>query len=204
MALGGTLDIPNLLKAYRLGIFPWPIDVNGQHFLAWFSPNPRGVLYTDRFHIPKSLKKIIRKKVFQVTFNRDFPQVIRQCALAKRKNNDGTWITDEMIEAYTELHRQGHAYSVESSVDGELVGGMYGVQIGQFFSGESMFFIKSDASKVALATLVERLRAHDIFFLDTQMVTPVSASLGASEISRERFIKQMGKLIDRPKIEIEI
>ena len=201
LAVGGDLDASILLAAYRQGIFPWPLAPDAP--VAWFSPHPRGVLVTSDLHVPRSLDKVLRQKKFQVTFNQDFDQVIEQCSVSKRPLEQncppGTWITPNMVAAYQGLHRLGHAYSVESWQDGHLVGGLYGVNIGAFFSGESMFFKHRDASKVALVILVKRLRQYQIPWLDTQMVTPVTAALGAKDMAREKFIQELAPLIARPR-----
>ena len=152
LALGGELSSYSLLTAYRNGIFPWPLSE--ENILAWFSPDPRGVLYSDRFHISRSLHKQFRKKKFRVTCNQQFSNVIRGCSEQKRKDQDKTWITEKMIEAYIKLHYSGHAYSIEVTKEEQLVGGMYGVNIGQFFSwGIDVFFgdgsIKSGPGKTS-------------------------------------------------------
>ena len=187
LAIGGDLDVSTLLLSYRSGIFPWPIS--DEISLAWFSPNPRGVLYTKNLHIPRSLGKVINQERFTITLNRAFEEVIQACSSVERKHQDGTWITEEMVEAYIELYRRGYAYSVEAWRDNQLVGGMYGVNIGRFFSGESMFFFERDASKVVLVTFVQWLGRHEVLWLDTQMVTPVTHSLGAIEIFERSFYR---------------
>ncbi len=190
LAIGGDLEVDSLLLAYTQGIFPWPI--NAEYPLAWFSPNPRGILYTEKLHISKSLRKFLKKEKYSVTFNRQFEAVIKNCAIVKRNDQSGTWITNEIIEAYIELHKNGFAYSVEViNHAGKLVGGLYGVNINKYFSGESMFHLEENASKVALISLVKKLIEMKIPYLDTQMVTPVVESLGGEEISREIFLKYL-------------
>lgn len=192
LALGGDLEPESLILAYTSGIFPWPI--NDEYPLAWFSPDPRGVLYTEELHLSKSLKKFLRKNPFQVTFNQQFEAVIKNCALQKRHGQESTWITDELMEAYIQFHKLGFAYSVEVlNQDQKLVGGLYGVNINKYFSGESMFHLEDNASKVALIALVSKLRDFEIPYLDTQMVTPVIKSLGGTEIPRELFLKYLSK-----------
>ena len=192
LALGGDLEPESLILAYTNGIFPWPI--NDEYPLAWFSPNPRGVLYTEELHVATSLKKFLRKNPFQVTFNQQFEAVIKNCALQKRQGQESTWITDELMEAYIQFHKLGFAYSVEVlNQDQKLVGGLYGVNINKYFSGESMFHLEDNASKVALIALVSKLREFEIPYLDTQMVTPVIKSMGGTEIPRELFLKYLSK-----------
>lgn len=192
LALGGDLEPESLILAYTNGIFPWPI--NDEYPLAWFSPDPRGVLYTEELHVATSLKKFLRKNPFQVTFNQQFEAVIKNCALQKRQGQESTWITDELMEAYIQFHKLGFAYSVEVlNQDQKLVGGLYGVNINKYFSGESMFHLEDNASKVALIALVSKLREFEIPYLDTQMVTPVIKSMGGTEITRELFLKYLSK-----------
>ena len=198
LAVGGDLEVSSLLLAYRQGIFPWPISPEAP--LAWFSPDPRGVFHTNHVHIPRSLRKVFYQKRFQITFNQQFSQVIQECSRSKRKNQKGSWITQEMVEAYIQLHHCGYAYSVETWLDGLLVGGVYGVQIGQFFSGESMFFKETDASKVALISLLKQLQQHQIPLLDVQMITSVTHLLGAKNIPRSLFIKKLQELLSSPPI----
>lgn len=193
LGLGGDLEVKSLLLAYRQGIFPWPLSPF--HPVAWFSPNPRGVLCYKDLHISHSLKKILKKEFFTVTFNQEFNKVIMNCAFSPhRKNQKGeksneTWITNDLAMAYIEMHYAGHAYSVEVwNQKKELVGGLYGVSIDNFFSGESMFFIEPNASKVALVTLMQHLHKKGIDWIDTQMATPLLKSMGAKEIPRKEFI----------------
>lgn len=197
LALGGDLEIPSLLLAYSKGIFPWPISM--EYPLAWFSPNPRGIIKYVDLKIPKSMQKIINKNNFEIRFNQNFQDVIRQCALAKnRKGQTGTWITEDIIHSYMDFHHAGYAYSAETYLEGKLVGGIYGVCIGNFVSGESMFYTKSNASKFALIMLLEYLNTKGVTWLDTQMVTPVVETLGGQEIPREQFIKMLKSLKPRP------
>lgn len=189
LALGGDLEIESLLLAYSQGIFPWPISQ--EYPLAWFSPDPRGILAFDKMHLSKSLKKFLKKNPYEVRFNTNFEAVIMNCAEVKRSDNQGTWITQDIVNAYIELHKEGYAYSVETYLENELVGGVYGVCINRFYSGESMFHTKDNASKVALIALLYKLKQQDIGWLDTQMVTPVVESLGGVEIPRETYIKML-------------
>lgn len=200
LALGGDLEISSLLLAYSRGIFPWPI--NEEYPLAWFSPDPRGILEYSKLHLPTSFKKYLRSNIHHVTFNKDFEAVIEGCSKStNRKDQVGTWITDEIIQAYIRFFNAGHAYSVEvwNQAD-ELVGGLYGVTIGQYISGESMFYLESNASKFALYSLMERLNDNDIGWLDTQMVTPVVENLGGVELERSDFIEKLQKSICQPSI----
>ena len=187
LALGGDLELESLLLAYSQGIFPWPI--NRQFPLAWFSPDPRGILYYENLHLSKSFKKFLKKSPYTIKFNTQFEEVIKMCAFVHKTKGPGTWITQEIIDAYLNLHNNGFAYSVETYLNEELVGGVYGVCINNFYSGESMFHKADNASKVALVALMYKLNDLGIKWLDTQMVTPIVESLGGREIPREDFLK---------------
>ena len=187
VALGGDLELESLLLAYTKGIFPWPI--NDEYPLAWFSPDPRGILAYDKLHLSKSFRKFLKKNPYEVKFNTNFKAVIMNCAEVKRVDQLSTWITQDIIDAYIELNKQGYAYSIETYLDDRLVGGVYGVCINRFYSGESMFHLEDNASKVALVSLMYMLKQRDILWIDTQMVTPVVESLGGVEIPRETFLK---------------
>jgi leucyl/phenylalanyl-tRNA--protein transferase len=197
LALGGDLELSSLLLAYTSGIFPWPISE--EYPLAWFSPDPRGILAFDKLHISKSLKKFLKKNPYEVRFNTNFEAVIYNCAKVKRADNQGTWITQEIINSYIELHKNGFAYSIETYLNNELVGGVYGVCINRFYSGESMFHTADNASKVALIALLYQLKQRDIGWIDTQMVTPVVEALGGVEIPRDTYIKMLKISIDPTK-----
>ena len=185
LAIGGDLSESRLLNAYRAGIFPW---FSGQQPLLWWSPDPRTLLFPDRLHVSRSLRKTLRRENFHVTFDTAFEQVIRHCAMIPRTGQNGTWITDEMLQAYCALHRQGQAHSVEVWHDGELAGGLYGVAIGAAFYGESMFSRRRDASKIALVKLVDKLAAAGFLFIDCQVVTDHLLSLGAETVDRTAFL----------------
>ena len=187
VALGGDLETESLLLAYSKGIFPWPI--NDEYPLAWFSPDPRGILAYDKLHLSKSFRKFLKKNPYEVKFNTNFEAVILNCAQVKRTDQSSTWITQDIIDAYIRLNLEGYAYSIETYLDERLVGGVYGVCINRFYSGESMFHLEDNASKVALVSLLYMLKQRDIGWLDTQMVTPVVESLGGVEIPRETFLK---------------
>lgn len=189
LALGGDLELESLLLAYTRGIFPWPISE--EYPLAWFSPDPRGILAFDKLHLSKSLRKFLKKNPYEIRFNTNFEGVIMNCAKVPRAENQGTWITEDIINSYINLHKNGFAYSVETYLDNELVGGVYGVCINRFYSGESMFHKADNASKVALIALLYQLKQKDIGWLDTQMVTPVVESLGGVEIPRETYLKML-------------
>ncbi|HEX9454945.1 MAG TPA: leucyl/phenylalanyl-tRNA--protein transferase [Candidatus Binatia bacterium] len=195
IAIGGDLSSERLLEAYRVGIFPWYSD---DQPILWWSPDPRLVLELDQFKIARSLRKTLNKGIFKVTFDRVFEEVIAACATVDRDGQQGTWITQEMQDAYIKLHGLGFAHSVETWFDNQLVGGLYGVSLGKAFFGESMFHLKSDASKVALATLVERLKAWGFRFIDAQMTTEHLVSLGAQELSRRIFLKQLQSAMRHP------
>jgi leucyl/phenylalanyl-tRNA---protein transferase len=189
VAVGGDLSVPRLLLAYRSGLFPWTADP-----VTWWSPNPRGIFELDSFHIPRSLARTLRKGGFEITFDRAFREVITACAETRRP---GGWISPEFIAAYTALHQAGHAHSVECWRAGELAGGVYGVAVGGLFAGESMFHRVTDASKVALCHLVGRLRERGFTLFDTQMVTPVTRQLGATEISRAAYLRRLAASVGR-------
>ncbi|MDR2965122.1 MAG: leucyl/phenylalanyl-tRNA--protein transferase [Treponema sp.] len=189
IAVGGNLSPGMLLSAYEQGIFPWygPEDP-----VIWQSPDPRFVLFPDRLHISSSMKKILKNKVFEITFDKDFYGVINGCAQIIRqyqnKPHNGTWITKDIVEAYTELHRLGFAHSVEAWQDGELAGGCYGILMGRVFIGESMFAKKSNASKAAFLTLAQKLFEDGIAFIDCQTPSSHLGSMGGEEISREGYL----------------
>lgn len=198
LAVGGGLSSERLLLAYKLGIFPWYSE--GQPIL-WWSPDPRLILELEEFHVSRRLHQILKKRVFKVTFDKAFESVIQACASVPREGQDGTWITPEMQEAYVRLHEEGFAHSVESWLDGELVGGIYGVSLGRCFFGESMFSHKSNASKVALAALVEQMKAWDFHLLDAQVTTRHLLSLGAKEIPRSVFLERLKKALSFPTVQ---
>jgi leucyl/phenylalanyl-tRNA--protein transferase len=183
LAAGGDLAPERLLAAYRRGIFPWYSA--GQPVL-WWSPNPREVLDPNEFKCSRSLAKTLRNRGFEVTFDRDFPEVVRCCA-ARRDHSPGTWITPEMHAAYCALFQRGHAHSVEVRLEGQLVGGLYGVLLGAVFFGESMFSRERDASKAALARLVEKGLVAGLQLIDCQLPTPHLRSLGSKPMSRAAF-----------------
>ena len=195
LAVGGDLSNERLLEAYRVGIFPWYSD---DQPILWWSPDPRLVLDLKDFKISRSLRKTLKKEVFQVTFDRAFEEVIQACAVVPRAAQNGTWITEEMREAYIKLHGLGYAHSVESWFGGKLAGGLYGVSLGKSFFGESMFHLKTDASKVALATLVEKLKSWDFHFIDSQMTTEHMVRLGAKELPRRIFLKRLQSALRHP------
>jgi leucyl/phenylalanyl-tRNA--protein transferase len=194
LAIGGDLRVERLLLAYRNGIFPWYSEGNP---ILWFSPDPRLVLLPAQLKMSGSLRKVIRSNKFGVRFDSLFDEVIIQCAKSVRKNQDGTWITDDMIEAYMNLHREGYAHSVEIIQENRLVGGLYGVSLGGAFFGESMFHIVNNASKVALYYLAERLKSWDFDFIDSQVPTEHMKSLGSREIDRESFLSMLGKTLKK-------
>jgi leucyl/phenylalanyl-tRNA---protein transferase len=192
LAVGGDLSVDRLLLAYRSGIFPWYSE--GEPIL-WWSPDPRLVLYPDELRISRSLRKVIKRKLFHITFDQDFEAVITGCAEARRSYGEGTWITDDMKSAYIELHRRGYAHSVEAWQEDRLVGGLYGVAIGRAFFGESMFSRVSNASKVAFVSLVQTLQKNRFTLIDCQVRTDHLIRFGAREISRKVFLEQLGKAI---------
>jgi leucyl/phenylalanyl-tRNA--protein transferase len=192
LAAGGDLSTARLLEAYRHGIFPW---FNEGEPILWWSPDPRMVLFPQEFKVSHSLLKTLRNGRHEVLFDTSFEQVMRACA-APREGASGTWIHEEMITSYCELHRLGYAHSVETWMDGELVGGLYGMALGRMFYGESMFSRRPNASKIALAHLAAQLKKWNFGMIDCQMNTPHLASLGAREIPRKEFIARLQDLIN--------
>jgi leucyl/phenylalanyl-tRNA--protein transferase len=189
IAIGGDLSTERLLSAYRQGIFPWYSE--GEPVL-WYSPNPRMVITKDTLHISKSLEKVLRSNRFEVRMNMRFEQVISQCKDIKRKEQDSTWIDNDMVQAYIQLHHQGYAHSIEVYENDQLAGGLYGVAIGKVFFGESMFSCASNASKVALVYL---LKNTDYQLIDCQVENPHLKSLGAFNIERSAFVQQLENLL---------
>jgi leucyl/phenylalanyl-tRNA---protein transferase len=194
LAAGGDLSLPRLVQAYEHGIFPWFSD--GQPIL-WWSPDPRMILVPSELRISRSLKKRLAKRDYEVRADTAFEDVTRACA-APRPGQDGTWITEEMIAAYTRLHRAGYAHSIETWIGGELAGGLYGVALGRMYYGESMFTRAADASKIALAHLVRQLGRWGYGMIDCQMTTAHLARFGAREIPRAAFMRKLAKLVNYP------
>jgi leucyl/phenylalanyl-tRNA---protein transferase len=196
LAVGGDLSPPRLLYAYQHGIFPW---YNRHQPILWWAPNPRMVLFLPELKISRSLTKVLRKQTFSITFDQAFADVVRHCATTPRPFQDGTWITLDMYAAYLHLHELGYAHSVECWRDGKLVGGLYGLALRRIFCGESMFSHCSNASKVALVSLVRQLQAWNYELIDAQVYSPHLESLGAREIPRPLFtnlLAQWGGLPD--------
>jgi leucyl/phenylalanyl-tRNA--protein transferase len=195
LAAGADLSLPRLVQAYENGIFPWYSD--GQPLL-WWSPDPRMVLLPGELKIPRSLRKRLARRDYEVTADTAFEEVIRGCA-EPRRGHDGTWITEEMISAYVRLHRAGHAHSVETWIGGRLAGGLYGVALGRMYYGESMFTRVPDASKIALVHLVRQLERSGFGMIDCQMATAHLARFGAREIPRSRFTRKLRELVNYPR-----
>ncbi len=188
LAVGGDLSVKRLLLAYQNGIFPW---FNEDDPIVWYCPNTRMVLFPDKLKVSKSMQQLIKKDKFKVTFNTAFKEVVSNCKNINRKEAKGTWITDEMEKAYNNLHQQGYAKSVEVWLDGELAGGLYGVDLGKVFCGESMFSKESNASKIGFIYLVEKLKKENYAIIDCQVYTSHLERLGAEEIPREEFLKYL-------------
>ena len=197
LAVGGDLSQSRLLLAYRLGIFPWFSEGDP---ILWWSPNPRLVLLPEDIKISKSLMKVLRKGLFRITMDTAFESVIRECATVHRKKNEGTWINDRMISAYSHLHESGYAHSVEAWLGQDLVGGLYGVSLGRCFFGESMFTHVSNASKVSLAVLSGYLMKKNFDFIDCQVTTEHLSRLGAKEIPRNTFLRKLRRALDFPTL----
>lgn len=192
LAAGGDLSPERLLDAYSRGVFPWFSE--GEPIL-WWSPHPRMVLFPNELKISRSLAKTLRNKSYEVRVDTAFVAVMEACSSMPRVGQAGTWINRRMIDAYTRMHELGHAHSFETWIDGGLVGGLYGVAVGRAFFGESMFSLRSDASKIALAHLVRQLAAWDFGMVDCQMATPHLASLGGREIPRREFSARLADLV---------
>jgi leucyl/phenylalanyl-tRNA---protein transferase len=190
LAIGGDLSPKRLLLAYKNGIFPW---FNEDEPICWYSPNPRMVLFPDSIRVSKSMKQVLDKKHFDISFDNDFEAVIRACRDVPRQGQLGTWITESMINAYKNLFELGFAHSVEARLNGELVGGLYGIAIGKCFFGESMFAKVSNASKAAFITMVRKLQKMGFWLIDCQVYTEHLASLGAELIPRDRFLEYLKK-----------
>jgi leucyl/phenylalanyl-tRNA--protein transferase len=190
VAIGGDLSVPRLLMAYRSGIFPWTVDP-----ITWWSPEPRGIFELDHFHVSHSLARVIRQGAFRVTRDTTFQQVMKRCA-APAPGRRSTWISSDFIAAYTQLHEQGHAHSLECWQGRRLVGGVYGVTVGGLFAGESMFHRVSDASKVALFHLIEHLRRQGFRLFDIQMLTPITTQLGGIAIPREEYLRRLAQAVE--------
>lgn len=194
LAAGGDLSPARLLTAYRRGIFPW---YGKDQPVLWWSPDPRMVLFPAEFRMPRSLTKRLRRRDYEIRTDSAFDEVMRACA-APRAGDASTWITPDMVAAYCELHRLGHAHSVETWIDGELAGGLYGIALGRAFYGESMFTRAPDASKIALAHLVQQLTRWQFGMIDCQMNTAHLARFGAREIPRSEFSRRLAELVNYP------
>ena len=188
VVIGGELSSANLIEAYRRGIFPWPID---GWPLPWFCPEVRAILEFKDLHVSRRLQREKNRAPFRLTIDENFSAVIHACASAERKDEVGTWITPEMIHAYCELHDEGHAHSVEAWEGDSLVGGIYGVDAGGAFAGESMFYARPNASKLALLHLIEHLKSRGLDWLDIQVMTPHMQVYGARNISRHAFLRRL-------------
>ncbi|MBT4231720.1 MAG: leucyl/phenylalanyl-tRNA--protein transferase [Flavobacteriaceae bacterium] len=185
VAIGGDLDPKRILKAYKQGIFPW---FESDDYLVWWSPDPRMVLFPEKLRISKSTKKVLKDANFKVTFNQSFDEVVDCCAKVKRFGQNGTWITEGLKKAYNLLHKEGHAFSVEVWKDFELVGGLYGIDLGDVFCGESMFSKENNASKIGFIHLIKELSKNGYKLIDCQVPSAHMKSLGAEEISRQQFL----------------
>ncbi|QJB57879.1 leucyl/phenylalanyl-tRNA--protein transferase [Pseudodesulfovibrio sp. zrk46] len=195
LAVGGDLSPQRLLTAYSNGIFPWYSEDSP---ILWWSTNPRLVLVPQDFHTPRSLRRVLNKGKYTFTMDTDFEGVIRGCAHSPRPEQEGTWIVDEMVEAYSLLHELGYVHSVEAWQDGELVGGLYGLSLGSAFFGESMFYKAPDASKAAFAVLVNQLRAWGFTLIDCQQTTQHLLRFGAVEMQRFRFLAMLREAMEQP------
>ena len=188
VAIGGDLNPKRILQAYKQGIFPW---FESDDYLVWWSPDPRMVLFPEKLKISKSTKKILKDDCFKVTFNQSFDEVVDCCAKVKRFGQNGTWITDGLKKAYNLLHKEGHAFSVEVWKDFELVGGLYGIDLGDIFCGESMFSKENNASKIGFIHLIKELNKNGYKLIDCQVPSAHLKSLGAEEISRKQFLNYL-------------
>ena len=191
LAIGGDLSVPRLIAAYRHGIFPWYEKAP----ILWWCPDPRFVLFPERIRISHSMQKVLERGFFHITVNKAFDEVIRHCSSIIRKGQQGTWLNEEMIEAYKMMHRQGWAHSVEAWQGGRLAGGLYGIRMGKVFFGESMFSFQSNASKAAFITYVQQLKEEGCRLVDCQVYSGHLASLGAEMIPRDEFLSLLDGLI---------
>lgn len=198
LAVGGDLTQQRLLLAYQMGIFPWFSDGDP---ILWWSPDPRLVLYPSEIKVSRSLQKLIRKRAFQITMDTAFERVVRECVSVRIENDEGTWITDEMIEAYCRLHASGYAHSVEVWSEGRIAGGLYGVSLGRCFFGESMFTRIANGSKIALVMLTRYLYELSFMMIDCQVTTDHLIRFGAREIPRQEFLKQLRNALSFPTIQ---
>jgi leucyl/phenylalanyl-tRNA--protein transferase len=194
IAIGEDLSVETLRDAYRHGIFPWPHE---ELPLPWFSPRRRALIFFEELHVGRTLRRTMRRAQFEFTIDRAFDEVIRACAATPRAEGEGTWIGPEIIRAYTRMHSVGDAHSVEAWENGELAGGLYGMNAGGVFTGESMFHRRPDASKLALLHLIEHLRARGATWLDCQIMTPHMRALGAREIPRAQFLDRLAEAQER-------
>jgi leucyl/phenylalanyl-tRNA--protein transferase len=192
LAIGGDLHPERLLLGYAMGIFPWYSE--GQPIL-WHSPDPRFVVRSAEVRVNRTLRQQARKRPYELTLDRDFRRVIARCQRMPRAGQDGTWITDEMLEAYCELHRLGFAHSAEAWLEGELVGGLYGVCLGGVFFGESMFAVRPDASKLSFSAVARQLEAWGVELIDSQVYTDHLARFGAEEVDREHYLAELERLV---------
>jgi len=196
VAVGGELNVDILCEAYCKGIFPW----TGEHPIPWFSPDPRMILFPESVYVSRRLDRVIRSGRFEIRFDTAFTEVMKCCATVPRREQEGTWITPNMHETYTELHDLGIAHSVEAYEAGVLCGGMYGLSFGRTFCGESMFRTRTDASKVVLVSLCRSLQAAGFDMIDCQQETPHLSSMGAVSISREEFLERLEESLKHPSI----
>ncbi|MFZ4705689.1 MAG: leucyl/phenylalanyl-tRNA--protein transferase [Bacteroidales bacterium] len=196
LAIGGDLSLERLKLAYSRGIFPW----FNEEPVLWWSPDPRMVLFPGKMIISHSLRQIIRRNEFEIRYDTQFENVIRSCAETPRGHEDGTWITNSMVNAYNRMHKAGYAHSVEAFRNGELVGGLYGIAIGKAFFGESMFHLVPNASKIALYHLSELLKEWDFSIIDAQVYTNHLESLGGAMIPRKAYISLLDKALEQPGI----
>ena len=195
VAFGGDLNPNRVLEAYKRGIFPWYSEGDP---ILWWSPDPRFILYLDKLKISRSLKKVLKKEIFEIRVDTNFYEVIKNCQTIKRKDQDGTWILPEIVDVFTILHERGFAHSIEVYQDGELVGGLYGLSLGSAFFGESMFSKVSNASKVAFVNLVKICKNFDFDFIDCQIPSEHLRRMGAEEIERVRFLDELELSLKKP------
>ena len=197
-AIGGPINESTLAAAYSRGIFPWPDRPEDPVY--WFSPDPRALIEFEHLHVSRSLRRLLRRQTFDIRHNTAFERVVRLCGEIRTREGEGTWVTEELVQGYCQLHRSGYAYSYEAWLENRLVGGLFGVRFGHYASAESMFHLRSNASKMLLATLMQDLQSDGLSWLDVQVMSPVVGSFGGREVSRSEFLEKLARVFETPPL----